>query len=178
METTLFINRLKQLFFRFFWKNKTLTATAKKYQLTFRFNVNDGIGGDIYYKYGVYAEDYITSFLLKEIDIQDKDLILDIGANIGWYSLVLSYKARPTIYSFEPEPRNFSFLSQNVRINGRTNINPVNAAVDNKPGVMQLHLYKNHNQGRHSFIRHKKSIGTVDVKTIVVDEFLRGMVYF
>lgn len=172
MSQSLFINRLKHFFFRVTGLKKSLTATAEKYNLAFSFDLNDGIGTDIYYRYGVYLEDFITEFLNSNLGFTDKDLVIDIGANIGWYSLVLSHRARPRIYAFEPEPRNYAYFTLNLKQNGNTNVIPVNAAVDNQPGEMQLHLYKNHNQGRHSFIRNAKSVGTVSVKTIVLDAFL------
>lgn len=173
MNNKLFLNRLKHFFFRVTGLKKTLTATTDKYGLQFSFDLNDGIGTDIYYRYGVYVEDFITEFLNSHLDLQKDDLIIDIGANIGWYSLVLSQKAQPLIYAFEPEPRNYAYFTRNLKDNHCTNVVAVNAAVDNTPGEMQLHLYKNHNQGRHSFIRHAKSVGTVAVKTIVLDTFLK-----
>ena len=173
MKSKLFVNRIKHVFYRFVWPKKFLIADADKYGLKFKFSIRDGIGTDIYYKWGVYSEDYITQYILNEIGIHDGDLILDIGANIGWYSLVLSYSAKPQVFAFEPEPNNFKLLSENVAMNHRDNITVVNAAVDNKEGIMQLHLYKDYNQGRHSFIKHEKSKVTVDVKTIVLDKFLR-----
>jgi len=173
MSQSLFINRLSHFFFRVTGLKKSLTATAEKYNLTFSFDLNDGIGTDIYYRYGVYLEDFITEFLNQNLAFTDNDLVIDIGANIGWYSLVLSHTARPRIYAFEPEPRNYGYFTRNLKQNGNTNVIPVNAAIDNQPGEMQLHLYKNHNQGRHSFIRNAKSVGTVAVKTIVLDAFLK-----
>src|SRR5271154_5611427 len=93
----LFNNHLKHIFFSVFTNKKTLVAYCEKYDMKFRFHIKDGGGRDIYYKKGFYSEDYITSFLLEKIGINDSDLIIDIGGNIGWYSIVLSHKSKPTV---------------------------------------------------------------------------------
>ncbi|MGH8520593.1 MAG: FkbM family methyltransferase [Gammaproteobacteria bacterium] len=36
-----------------------------------------------------------------------------------------------------------------------------------------MYLYKSYNLGRHSFIPHEKSTGSVEVKTVVLDKFLQ-----
>lgn len=168
----LFLNRFRHLYYRFLTKRKILTAVCRKYKLKFRFHINDGHGRDIYYKAGVYSEDYITSFLLKEINIQDNDLILDIGANIGWYSLVLSHKSKPQILAFEPDKFNFSLLEQNVRLNNKTNVRLFNTAIGNRNGILPFFLYKNYNLGRHSFVRQKNSIESTMVPVAVLDDLM------
>ncbi|MGH8602453.1 MAG: FkbM family methyltransferase, partial [Gammaproteobacteria bacterium] len=102
-------------------------------------------------------------------------LVIDIGSNIGWYSLVLSSQARPMVLSFEPDPLNFSLLEHNIQINGRQNIWSFNLAVDKEESVKTLYLYKSYNLGRHSFIPHEKSTGSVEVKTVVLDTFLQAL---
>jgi FkbM family methyltransferase len=168
----LFANHLKHIFFSVFTNKKTLVAYSEKYNLKFRFHIKDGLGKDIYYKKGVYAEDHITSFLLETIGIKDDDLIIDIGGNIGWYSLVLSYKDRPLVLTFEPDIYNFSLLKNNVALNKKDNIHIFNLALSDTSGKMTLYLYKKHNLGRHSFIRQRNSIGTAEVNTIQLDSFL------
>lgn len=169
----LFVNHLKHIFFNVFTNKKTLVAYIEKYNLKFRFHVKDALGKDIYYKKGVYAEDHITSFLLETIGIKDDDLIIDIGGNIGWYSLVLSYKNQPLVLAFEPDNFNFSLLKNNVALNRKDNIHIFNVALSDTPGKMTLYLYKKHNLGRHSFIRQRNSIGTAEVETIQLDSFLK-----
>jgi FkbM family methyltransferase len=169
----LFGNYLKHIFFSVFTNEKTLVAYSEKYNMKFRFHIKDGGGRDIYYKKGVYSEDYITSFLLEKIGINDDDLIIDIGGNIGWYSLVLSYMSKPLVLAFEPDAFNFSLLKNNVALNKKDNIRVFNLGVSDTPGKMTLHLYKKYNQGRHSFIRQRNSVGTAEVETVQLDGFLK-----
>ena len=49
------------------------------------------------------------------------DILLDIGANIGFYSILLSDYFRK-IYSFEPNKRNFRALKKNIENNNLNNI--------------------------------------------------------
>jgi len=70
--------------------------------------------------FGAY-EKQETAFLVKLAT--NSSTILDIGANIGWYSLAFA-KAYPQaiIHSFEPIPHTFSALKKNIGLNGFTNI--------------------------------------------------------
>ncbi|MFA5162185.1 MAG: FkbM family methyltransferase [Elusimicrobiales bacterium] len=164
-------NRIKHLFVRCFCPDTHLIADCRKYGLKFKFHALDGVGRDIYYKYGVYSEDDITEFLLKTLNITDSDIILDVGANLGWYSLTLSHAANPAVFAFEPEPHNYQLLSDNIKLNGKTNIHPQNMAVDKTPGTKTLYLYKKCNLGRHSLIKSRKSVGSVEVEATTIDAF-------
>ena len=52
---------------------------------------------------------------------------VDVGAHHGYYSLLASRLVGPTgrVFAFEPEPFNFARLSENVALNGATNVTPV-----------------------------------------------------
>ncbi len=170
--STLFINRLKHFFYRITGTKKFLVADCKPYGLKFTFQLMDGIGRDIYYKFGVYSENHISQWLLKNLDIKDNDLIIDIGANIGWYSLTLSSKSKPRIVAFEPDTINYKTLQENIRINGKDNVKAFNKAISDQEGVLTLYLYKNYNPGRHSFIKQANSVGTAEVPIVPLDAFL------
>ena len=168
----LWANRLKHLFYRAFTNKQFLTAYCEKYDLKFRFFIKDGVGKDIYYKFGVYSEDHITSYLLNTIGIHKDDFIVDIGANIGWHSLTLSSKETPTVFSFEPDPFNFNLLRQNKEINNKTNVRLFNVALSNENGTKTLYLYRDHNLGRHSLIQQQKSVKSTEVTTVRLDTLL------
>lgn len=55
--------------------------------------------------------------------ISPTDSIVDIGANMGWYSINIA-KAYPEckVYAFEPIPKTYAFLEQNIKLNGVQNI--------------------------------------------------------
>ena len=54
---------------------------------------------------------------------EDSRVVLDIGANIGWYALNLAKRAPDAqIHAFEPLPVTFQALRSNVQMNGLPNI--------------------------------------------------------
>lgn len=67
----------------------------------------------------------------------------DIGGNIGFYSLHLS-KIFPClqIYTFEPVPKTFSYLKNNVEINKSKNINIHNFGFSDKESDLKFYYYK------------------------------------
>jgi FkbM family methyltransferase len=62
------------------------------------------------------------------------EVMFDIGAYIGIYSLIPYNNVN--VFAFEPHPFTFSLLSQNIEHNNRTNILPVNKALDKNSGIM------------------------------------------
>lgn len=61
--------------------------------------------------------------------INENDVVFDIGANVGVFSLYASTKKGTKVYSFEPHPINFELLSKNIAINSRDNINAFQIAL-------------------------------------------------
>lgn len=67
---------------------------------------------------------------LFSINFAYDDIILDIGANLGIISILLSKKFPTTkIYSFEASPINYENFLKNIKDNNCTNITPFNLAV-------------------------------------------------
>ena len=169
----LFLNRIKHFAFRFMPWLEQVKAYCAKYDLFFVFHKGDAIGRDIAYKYGVYSEDYVNCYMTKHLSLKKGGLMLDIGANIGWYSLVMSKGAGLEIYAFEPDPHNFHCLTQNITNNNIRGVHPFQFAVADRETKMKLHLYKTYNTGRHSLIDHGKTGKFVEVDTISVDSFMK-----
>ncbi|MCP4262047.1 MAG: FkbM family methyltransferase [Planctomycetes bacterium] len=69
-------------------------------------------------------------FKIREIDFQEGDIVVDIGAHIGMFSITLA-KAFPflKIFAFEPFPENFANLEQNIRSNRVKNVTVLNTAI-------------------------------------------------
>ena len=75
-------------------------------------------------------------------NVNGGDIVLDVGANIGYYSLMLSRLVGKTghVFSFEPEPSNFELLKKNILINNFTNIQAENVALSDHDGSTKLFI--------------------------------------
>ena len=79
--------------------------------------------------------------LVKQL-VKEGDVALDIGANIGYYTLILARAvgANGHVYAFEPDPTNFHMLKLNVEANGYTNVTCVKKAVGDSNGKGRLYV--------------------------------------
>jgi FkbM family methyltransferase len=76
---------------------------------------------------------FVTRFL------RPHDVVVDVGANIGIYSILAAATARDgTVLAFEPNPVAASRLAENAALNGLRNIRLSVAAIGAQPGVAQL----------------------------------------
>lgn len=84
-----------------------------------------------------------TSEILKVV--KDKFVIFDIGANFGYYTLLLSKKFPDNkVYSFEPDKDNKVLLSENISLNNLNNIKIEELALSDKSGSVSFVSSKIH----------------------------------
>jgi FkbM family methyltransferase len=76
----------------------------------------------------------------KFLPVEKGDIVVDIGANIGVFSVFASARGAAQIYAFEPFRGNFDFLRENIALNGMDNIIPIHEAVSGKAGIARLYL--------------------------------------
>lgn len=69
--------------------------------------------------------------------------ILDIGANIGWFSLWFAHNCpQASIHAFEPLPRNFGYLQRNITANSLNNqVKVYNYGLSNQNGAFDFFVY-------------------------------------
>jgi FkbM family methyltransferase len=70
------------------------------------------------------------------------DVCYDIGANLGFFTILLSRLAGANgkVYAFEPVRRNAAIIETNARLNGMRNIAVLRVAVSNTNGTSELLL--------------------------------------
>lgn len=76
--------------------------------------------------------------------VKDGDTVIDVGANVGHYTLHLSRCVGPTgrVIAFEPIPQTFELLSSNVSASRAMNVTLVNMAASSQTGVVSMDLPK------------------------------------
>ena len=101
----------------------------------------------------VHLNQYETDYVYKEIfedqcylrhgiRLQDGDTVVDIGANIGLFSLfVMSRCKNPKIYAFEPAPVVYDLLKANCDAYG-SNVRALNVGVSDKPKTATFTFYE------------------------------------
>lgn len=92
---------------------------------------------------------------------------LDVGANIGYYSLMVSPHVK-SLFAFEPDPRNLRHLDRNiVRTNNAT---IVQKAVFSRSGQMKFML-SHDSATSHLLLEQGQTSHSITVETITLDEF-------
>ncbi|MEK6302303.1 MAG: FkbM family methyltransferase [Acidobacteriota bacterium] len=81
--------------------------------------------------------------------VSRNDVVYDLGAQAGFYSLLASRLVGPqgAVYAFEPLPRNVGFLQEHIKLNGVTNINVFKLAIGGTDGTAQFEDGPNPLQG-------------------------------
>lgn len=100
-------------------------------------------------------------------EIQKDDVIIDVGAHVGVFTLRAARRAvNGLVIAVEPHPTNYKFLTENVRFNKLKNVITLNLALSNYEGVANLYESKEQS-GMHSIIlRRSDKFVKVSVKTL------------
>lgn len=114
----------------------------------------------------------------KRIDalVKPGDVVLDLGASIGYFTLRLARSVGPTgrVIAVEPDPLNFELLSRNVAMNGYRNVTLINKAAARQTGPLQLFLSED-NAGDHRTSGTPESRSAVEVQGTRLDEELADL---
>lgn len=86
--------------------------------------------------------------ILKKI-IKKSDIVYDVGAHLGYFSLMSSVFCgkQGQVFCFEPNPENFEIIQKNIELNKIENIFPVKLAITNKKGKISFQKTNSSSQG-------------------------------
>ena len=92
--------------------------------------------GNALFYYGCPGEANLTNFFINFL--KKGDIFIDIGAHLGFYSLLAARLVgkEGKVYSFEPTPRTFEFLKENISTTSNVIVNQV--AVLDQEGVISF----------------------------------------
>lgn len=114
----------------------------------------------------------------KEIQriLRKGDIVMDIGANIGYYALM---EARIVgemgkIYAYEPVPNNVELLKKNIEVNHYENIEVFSTALGDRDGTSEIHLSEQSNWHSMSDLLTSDKVNKMPVEVLTVDKALEN----
>lgn len=124
-----------------------------------------------------------TTDLFKKT-VKNGDVVVDLGANIGYFSLLASRLtgSQGKVFSFEPEPKNYNYLKKNIELNNYNHAQPFQKAVSDKNGTTKLficdydtgHHTINKQDGIQAYSRGRiVKERSIDIETVALDNFLK-----
>lgn len=105
--------------------------------------------------------------------VKEGDTVLDIGANIGFYSKILAKAVGETgkVHSFEPDKTNFSHFVHNTQ--NTSNIIPVNKAVAEQTKTIKLYTSKMLNVDHRTY-KVDDYESEISIDAVSVDDYVSG----
>lgn len=118
---------------------------------------------------GSYEFDKQRTFASKVASFQG-GCVYDLGAHVGFYTLLSSRGVGPTgqVIAFEPLPSNVSLLKRNLVLNGCTNCRIMEVAVSDRSGSAWFDAQPGRSSEGHLAPR-----GRVQVSVVVLDELIK-----
>ena len=114
---------------------------------------------------GSYEQEKVAEFSRR---VQPGDVVFDIGAHVGYYTLLAAHLVGPRgrVVAFEPLPANLEILRQHLRLNKVTNVEVVAAALSDRAGTASFAVAADRSMG--SLADH----GELEVRVEVLDQLL------
>jgi FkbM family methyltransferase len=120
---------------------------------------------------GLYEKDVTRLFL----EILKSDMtVVDVGASIGYYTLIASRIVGPKgkVYAFEPEERNYSYLVRNLSANHASNVVTIRKAASNKAGKS---AFISEGAGERGWVPENQATSSpIKVDTLTLDSFFEA----
>lgn len=151
---------------------KLLTPDAERWMnvhgVPLLVNIHDGGIGFTLFLQGEYTLTRVSE--IRGV-VKEGDVVIDIGANIGYFTVLLANLVGPEgkVYAFEPDPRNFYLLQRTIARNGWTHVIAEQKAVSNEAG--ELSLYQTQSWASNT-LTPGAHISTVKVQVVTLDDFL------
>jgi FkbM family methyltransferase len=126
-----------------------------------------------YFAFGYEYEKSETELISK---LKPK-VFIDVGAHIGYYTMLVHKLGAEKIIAIEPDPRVFRILNRSIEANKLDNIITINRAAYDKSNV-KLELHLSTKSGLSSIFSSrltKTRCGTITIKTITLDEVYRSL---
>lgn len=116
-------------------------------------------------------EEHITRVMEKEI--KKGHTVLDIGANIGHFTIIMAELVgrEGKVFAFEPDPVSFETLKNNVEKYNYNNITLVQKAISNTNGKANLYIHDGDHRNNNLYCKYDRYI---DVDIIRLDDYFNN----
>lgn len=106
--------------------------------------------------------------------IRPGDIVVDVGANLGFWSLRAAARTDPTgsVHAFEPDPRNSSRLTHNAQLNALHSIVVVERALADTTGHATFHLANTGDSGKGRLQPRRGLTALLQVSVVTLDSYL------
>ena len=179
-----FFRRISRLFFRFYKREygrytilvklffPYLAPKSEKREIVRAYhNLKMEVDSREYIQAMIYLFGNFEPPTIKFLEkyIKKGDLIFDIGANVGYHTLIFSELTgeNGSVFAFEPEPDNYKTLKKNVDLNSLKNVICINKALSDREETLNFYVSKSFNKGTHFLvynpIQHLKDPIKIDV---------------
>jgi FkbM family methyltransferase len=100
------------------------------------------------------------------------DVVYDIGANLGFFSLIAARLVGPEgrVFAFEPAPENVEAIRSNAELNRIDNVAVIPRAVSSRAGTARLQIVDDQSWSRlEEFGEHPDTERVLEVETVAID---------
>lgn len=118
-------------------------------------------------------EDDIFFTGVPEYNLKQDDIVIDIGAHIGTFSILAASKLKcGRVYSIEASKDNFEYLKRNIALNNLSNVFISNLALSDFKGITRLYHPSEEGNWGYSIVK-QDAKEFEEVKTDTLTNFIR-----
>jgi FkbM family methyltransferase len=109
-------------------------------------------------------------------NVRPGDTVIEVGGNIGFFSLLFSRLVGPEgeVIVYEPDPMLNQILERNLERNGATNVTLRKAAVADRPGTATFYRARKNYGDNRLFVNEGEDATAFDVELVTLDDELAG----
>jgi len=102
-------------------------------------------------------------------------VVIDVGANIGYFSLLAStlVGSGGTVHAFEPDPLNCRLLKKNIRLNRASNIKVIKAALSDNDERLSLFLNSDNKGDHRIWETNQESRKKIHIRAMTLDQYVK-----
>jgi len=152
----------------YLYKNGSIRE-VKRNGINFNLDLSDTVDHFIFFNY------YDHSLEIFFEDAKTANVILDVGANIGWTALrFASINPNATIIAFEPHPITFQKAQDNLGRNSFNNILCLNIGLGESESILKIYELMDNNSGMNRIVLEELDRPYKEVKIERLDDVLES----